>query len=29
LLARPNGCSKCRGKPGCSSSCWNANTTPW
>ena len=27
--ARPNGCSKCRGKPGCTKSCWAANTNPW
>ncbi len=22
ILARPEGCSKCRRKPGCSPSCW-------
>ncbi len=29
VLARPRGCSKCRGKAGCTPSCWRINTTPW
>lgn len=27
--ARPNGCSKCRGKVGCTESCFRSNTAPW
>lgn len=27
--ARPNGCSKCRGKVGCTESCVRSNTVPW
>jgi hypothetical protein len=29
LVARPNGCSKCRGKAGCTKSCWTKKTNPW
>ena len=29
LKERPNGCTKCRGTPGCTISCRKANTTPW
>lgn len=29
LKARPEGCSKCRGKPGCSLSCWLSGTNPY
>ena len=29
LRARPDGCPKCRGKPGCSPSCWATGTNPY
>ena len=29
LKARPEGCSKCRGKPGCTLSCWLNGTNPY
>ena len=29
LRARPDGCPKCRGKPGCSPSCWREGTNPY
>ena len=29
LRARPDGCPKCRGKPGCSPSCWRDGTNPY
>ena len=29
LRARPDGCSKCRGKPGCTPSCWAMCTNPY
>ena len=29
IRARPEGCGKCRGKPGCSPSCWRNGTNPY
>jgi hypothetical protein len=29
LVARPDGCSKCRGKAGCTKSCWTKKTNPY
>jgi hypothetical protein len=29
LAARPDGCSKCRGKAGCTKSCWTKKTNPF
>jgi hypothetical protein len=29
VVARPEGCSKCRGKAGCTKSCWTKATNPW
>ena len=29
VVARPHGCSKCRGKAGCTKSCWTKMTNPW
>jgi len=29
VKARPEGCPKCRGKPGCTPSCWKQGTYPW